>query len=41
MVVLRKFNVASNSSSNSLHLCYYSKNLVFSIVGAREASSST
>jgi hypothetical protein len=41
VVFLRKLKFVSNSSSNSLLLCFCSKNLVSFIVGACEASSST
>jgi len=41
VVFLLKFNVAYNSSSNSLLLCFGSKFLISSIVGVREASGFT
>jgi hypothetical protein len=41
MVLLRKFNVASTSSSNSLFLCSCSKTLVSSIVHVCEANNFT
>jgi hypothetical protein len=41
MVLLKKFNVVSNSSSNSLLLCSCSKILISSTIGACEASGST
>jgi hypothetical protein len=41
MVLLKKFNVASHSSSNSLLLYSCSKILISFAVGAHEASGST
>jgi hypothetical protein len=41
VVFLRKVKFASNSSSNSLLLCFCSKILVSFVVGACETSSST
>jgi hypothetical protein len=41
VVFFKKFNVVSNSSSNSLVLYSCSKNLISSIVGACETNSST
>ncbi len=41
MVLLKKFNVVFNSSSNSLLLCSCSKILISSTIGACEASGST
>jgi hypothetical protein len=41
MVILRKLRVVFNSFSNSLFFCSYSKIIVFSAMGAREASGFT